>query len=214
MAKQWVKVPVVMQMEALECGAACLTMVLAYHGKWLPLEQVRTACGVSRDGSKAKFILMAARNDGLKADGYRLEPEELRKVPMPCILHWNMNHFVVLCGFRGNDAVINDPARGCVRVPMETLYNSFTGICLCFQKTEAFVPSGRPRSVLQFVRTRLSGTRAAFMLIVLLELMTALVGVINPVFSHGAAGSNPFVPQFFSGCRPPPRRRIHAPCFY
>ena len=114
------KVPVVMQMEALECGAASLAMILAYYGKWIPLEQVRFECGVSRDGSSAKNVLKAARSYGLTAKGYRYEPEDLKKTGrFPCIIHWNFNHFVVLDGFRGNKAVINDPAKGTYAVSME-----------------------------------------------------------------------------------------------
>ena len=115
-----VRVPVVMQMEALECGAACLTMILAYYGKWIPLEQVRFDCGVSRDGSNAKNILLAARSYGLEAKGYRFEPESLVKSgSFPCIIHWEFNHFVVLNGFKGGYAYINDPARGTVRLSMD-----------------------------------------------------------------------------------------------
>ena len=125
--KGYAKVPVVMQMEALECGAASLTMILAYYDKWLPLEQVRADCGVSRDGSNAKNILKAARSYGLVAKGYRYEPEDLRKCgKFPCIIHWNFNHFVVLDGFKGNKAVLNDPAKGNYTVSMETFDESFT----------------------------------------------------------------------------------------
>ncbi|MEN6389300.1 MAG: cysteine peptidase family C39 domain-containing protein, partial [Syntrophomonas sp.] len=109
-----VKVPVVMQMEALECGAACLAMILAYHGKWVPLEQVRTDCGVSRDGSNAVNILRAARAYGMEAAGYRLELEAVKQIEYPAIIHWNFNHFVVLNGFTKNYAVLNDPGRGTV----------------------------------------------------------------------------------------------------
>lgn len=123
------KVPVVMQMEALECGAASLTMVLAYYEKWIPLEQVRYDCGVSRDGSNAKNILKAARSYGLNAKGYRFEPESLKKNgTFPCIIHWNFNHFVVLNGFKKNKAILNDPAKGTYSVSMETFDKSFTGI--------------------------------------------------------------------------------------
>ena len=95
------KVPIVMQLEALECGAASLTMILAYYGKWIPLEQVRADCGVSRDGSNAKNVLRAARSYGLVAQGYRYETEALRKNgKFPCIVHWNFNQFVVLNGFK------------------------------------------------------------------------------------------------------------------
>ena len=133
------KVPVVMQMEALECGAASLTMILAYYGKWIPLEQVRADCGVSRDGSKASNILKAARSYGLAAKGYRYEPEDLKKNgTFPCIIHWNFNHFVVLDGFKGSKAYINDPAKGSCCVPMETFDKAFTGICLMFEPSETF----------------------------------------------------------------------------
>jgi Mrp family chromosome partitioning ATPase len=98
-----------MQLEALECGAAALAMILAYYEKWIPLEQVRHDCGVSRDGSNAKNILRAARSYGLKAQGYRYETDELRKNgKFPCIVHWNFNHFVVLNGFKGNKVVLVD----------------------------------------------------------------------------------------------------------
>ena len=139
-----VKVPVVMQLEALECGAASLTMIMAYYGKWVPLEQVRLDCGVSRDGSNAKNILAAARNYGFTAQGYRCEVDALRdEMQKPCIIHWNFNHFVVLNGFHGNYAYINDPARGEVKVPMEEFDKAFTGICLQIIPGEEFVPDGK-----------------------------------------------------------------------
>lgn len=124
-----VRVPVIMQMEALECGAACLAMVLAYYGKWVPLEQVRADCGVSRDGSNARNMVRAARSYGLIAKGCRFEPDTLRRQgSFPCIIHWNFNHFVVLDGFKGDKALLNDPAKGSYAVSMETFGQSFTGI--------------------------------------------------------------------------------------
>ena len=120
MSSKPAKVPQVMQMEALECGAACLTMILAYYGKWVPLEQVRADCGVSRDGSKASNVLKAARSYGLSAKGMTYSAKGLHeRATVPCILFWNFNHFVVLRGFRGKYAYLNDPARGQVRVPLE-----------------------------------------------------------------------------------------------
>ncbi|MBS5644763.1 MAG: NHLP family bacteriocin export ABC transporter peptidase/permease/ATPase, partial [Clostridiales bacterium] len=155
------KVPVIMQMEALECGAACLAMVLAYHGKWLALEKVRADCGVSRDGSNARNILRAARSYSLEAAGYRMETEDLRKCDFPVILHWNFNHFVVLCGFKKNKAVLNDPARGRVTVSLEELDRAFTGIVLCFAPAEGFTKEGKPASTLRFARERLRGSGGA-----------------------------------------------------
>ena len=152
------KVPVVMQLEVLECGAASLGMILAYYGKWIPLEKLRADCGVSRDGSNAKNVLIAARSYGLTAKGYRYEPEDLRKNgKFPCIIHWNFNHFLVLDGFRGNKAYLNDPAKGSYSVSMEDFDKAFTGICLMFEPTEDFVPEGKPRSVLSFAKEKQIG---------------------------------------------------------
>ena len=147
------RVPVIMQMEALECGAACLAMVLAYYGKWIPLEQVRADCGVSRDGANAGNVLRAARSYGLQARGYRYETETLRtKGTFPCIIHWNFRHFVVLRGFRGQKAYLCDPAKGSYSVPMEVFDESFTGICLMLAPGGDFERSGKPGSVLAFAR--------------------------------------------------------------
>ena len=179
------KVPVVMQMEALECGAASLTMVLAYYGKWIPLEQVRADCGVSRDGSNAKNVLKAARSYGLTAKGYRYEPDELKKNgKFPCIIHWNFNHFVVLNGFKGNKAVLNDPAKGTYSVPMETFDNSFTGICLMFEPSETFEPGGKPKSMLAFAKEKMSGAGIAVAFTIITTVISSLIGIINPAFSR------------------------------
>ena len=184
-SKGRVKVPVVMQMEALECGAASLAMVLAYYGKWVPLEQVRLDCGVSRDGSNARNVLLAARSYGLEAQGYRCEVETLRSdMTYPCIIHWNFNHFVVLDGFKGNTAYINDPARGEVRVPMEEFDRSFTGVCLQLSPGPDFKPGGRRKSTIAFARKRLRGAGAAVAFVTLTTVIGYLFGLINPIFSR------------------------------
>ena len=179
------KVPVVMQMEALECGAACLAMVMAYYQKWVPLEQVRLDCGVSRDGSNAKNMMLAARHYGLEAKGYRMELEALRKQgTFPCIIHWNFDHFVVLDGFKGNKAVLNDPARGVVKVDMESFDEAFTGIVINLIPGESFAPSGKPKSTLAFARKRLRGAGAAVVFVALTTIITYLFGIIDPVMSR------------------------------
>ena len=173
------KVPVIMQMEALECGAASLAMVMAYYGKWIPLEQVREDCGVSRDGSNARNVLIAARSYGFIAKGYRFEPEDLKKEgKFPCIIHWNFNHFVVLDGFKGGKAIINDPAGGTKAISMEEFDKAFTGICLMIEPGEDFKPGGKPKSVLKFVRNRLKGAGVAVAFVVICSLISALMGVI------------------------------------
>ena len=174
-----------MQMEALECGAACLTMILAYYEKWIPLEQVRSDCGVSRDGSKAKNILRAARSYGLVAKGYRFETDSLKKEgKFPCIIHWNFSHFVVLNGFRGNKAVLNDPAKGTYAVSMETFDSSFSGICLMFEPSEEFEPGGKKKSVIKFAANRLKGAGAQVAFTMLTGIIASLIGMISPAFSR------------------------------
>lgn len=179
------KVPVVMQMEALECGAASLTMVLAYYGKWIPLEQVRLDCGVSRDGSNLKNVYLAAVSYGLEAQGYRMDINALRENgTFPCIIHWNFNHFVVLNGFKKDKAVINDPARGRVEVSKEEFDHSFTGVVLAFTPNEDFEPSGKRKSTLEFAAKRLRGAGSAVAFVVMTTVIGYLFGIINPVMSR------------------------------
>ena len=184
-SKKIAKVPVIMQMEALECGAACLCMVLAYFEKWIPLEQVRVDCGVSRDGSNAKNILKAARNYGLDAGGYKFEDtDSIREEGLfPAIIHWNFNHFVVLKGFKGDRVYLNDPGRGAVTVSIEEFDTSFTGVALMFEPTEEFEKGGKKKSVLDFAVKRLKGTGVAAAFVIVTAVITSLFGVIDPVFS-------------------------------
>ncbi|MBR2697845.1 MAG: NHLP family bacteriocin export ABC transporter peptidase/permease/ATPase, partial [Clostridia bacterium] len=179
------KVPVIMQMEALECGAACLAMAMAYYQKWVPLEQVRLDCGISRDGSNAKNMMLAGRHYGFEMKGYRVELESLKQMATyPCIIHWDFDHFVVLDGFRGNKAVLNDPARGVVQVDMEAFDAAFTGIVITIQPGEGFEPSGRRKSTLEFARRRLRGAGAAVVFVALTTVISYLFGIINPVMSR------------------------------
>ena len=179
------RVPVVMQLEALECGAACLTMIMAYYGKWLPLEQVRSDCGVSRDGSNARNILLAARTYGLEADAYKAEPEDVKKHAFfPCIIHWEFNHFVVLDGFRNGKVYLNDPARGRITISEEAFDEAFTGVFMMFEPTEAFVPSGSRRSTFDFAMKRLAGAKSSLLFMMLLSVIMAFFGLINPAMSR------------------------------
>lgn len=179
------KVPVVIQLEELECGAACLTMILGYYQKWLPLEKIRQDCGVSRDGTKASTIVKAARAYGLTARGYRYELEELMEyATFPCIIHWNFDHFVVLDGFRKGKAIINDPARGKIQVALDEFSRSFTGICLVFEPGETFTAEGKPKNFLDFSRKRLKGTRPALLITAITTLIVSMISVISPAFQR------------------------------
>ena len=129
-------------MEAVECGAAALAMILSYHGLVIPLEQLRISCGVSRDGSTAKNVLYAARKYGLTAKGWKKELDGLWALRSPAILFWNFNHFVVLDGVGEKGCWLNDPATGRRRVTWDEMDTSFSGIVLTFERTSAFAPGG------------------------------------------------------------------------
>lgn len=184
MKSKAVRVPVIMQMEALECGAACLDMILAYHKKWIPLEKVRADCAVSRDGSNLRDIVRAANLYGLDADAYKCDLEDLKTMTLPAIIHWNFNHFVVLCGFSKNKAHINDPARGRIAVSMDEFDRSFTGVILCLKKNENFTPGGKQKSVLKFVKKRLKGSLVPFLFVLITGAIITVVGIINPGISR------------------------------
>ena len=178
-----VKMPMVMQMESVECGAASLTMILAHYGKWLPLEEVRAACGVSRDGSSAKDIVLAARNYGLEAEGYQVRPEALEGM-QPAIIHWNFNHFVVFRGFKKGVACLNDPNAGPGEVPIDDFRKSFTGVALTFAPTEAFEKGGHRTRILSYVRKYLQGAGEAFWLTSVFALLAAFVALVIPLFTR------------------------------
>lgn len=190
-------VPVIMQMEAAECGAASLSMVLAYYGRWITLEKAREDCGVSRDGSKMVNILKAARGYGMDADAWSCSLESLQtNDELPSILYWEFNHFVVLCGFKGKYAYINDPARGAVRVTLEELDRSFTGIVLRMKPTEAFERGGEPKSTLAFAKERLRGMTSALVFVALCCAVVSLTALIyssvSSVFlDHILSGESP-----------------------
>jgi NHLM bacteriocin system ABC transporter peptidase/ATP-binding protein len=176
-------VPPILQMEAVECGAASLAMILAHFGAWIPLEQLRGLCGVSRDGSKASNLVKAARSLGLNAKGYQKEPKDLRDLPWPLIIHWNFNHYVVFEGMDGRNAFICDPASGPRAVSLEELNDSFTGVALAFEKTEALKRTRKPKGLLSALRARTSNSRLAVFLILLLSVVIIIPGVVLPVFT-------------------------------
>ena len=189
--------PIIMQLEGLECGAASLAMVMAYYGKWVALEQVRVDCGVSRNGSNAKNITRAAQKYGFKTKGFAYSIEKLKeKGKFPAIIHWGGGHFVVLNGFSGNKAVINDPAKGLMKVDLATFDKFFTGIYLEILPDDNFQPSGKRKSIFAFAKKRLIGAIPLIAFFAITTILFYLFGIINPVMSqvfvdYMLGGNNP-----------------------
>ncbi|GAB7035155.1 NHLP family bacteriocin export ABC transporter peptidase/permease/ATPase subunit [Streptomyces sp. NPDC021749] len=183
-----VRTPTVLQMEAVECGAASLAMVLAHHGRHVPLEELRIACGVSRDGSRASNLLKAARSYGLQAKGMQMEATALAEVQGPAILFWEFNHYVVYDGMgrrMGRRGVhINDPDKGRRFVPMEDFDTSFTGVALVFEPSESFRKGGRKPGVLGAVPARMRGTTGTLLAALLASLLLVAVGAAVPALSR------------------------------
>ena len=178
MARGVVKVPQVMQMEALECGAACLAMILAYHGRWVPLEKLRADCGVSRDGVKAENVLRAARAYGLSAESAQIGAAELvNEETLPCIALWKQGGFVVVAGFRGGHVHLNDPAHGQTKVTLAEFEESYDGAALLFRKTDAFEPGGEEPNTLQFALKRLSGLKSSIAFVMLTAAVVSVVAI-------------------------------------
>jgi NHLM bacteriocin system ABC transporter peptidase/ATP-binding protein len=178
------KTPTVLQMEAVECGAASLAMILAYFGRWVPLEELRTSCGVSRDGSKASNMMRGARRYGLTAKGYRREPADLLTMQMPVIVHWNLNHFVVVEGFGKDKVYLNDPANGPRTESLDQFNKSFTGIVLTFERGPEFERGGRKPSIIPALRSRLRGSELGLLFVVLASLAIVVPNLAVPVFTQ------------------------------
>lgn len=177
--------PTVLQMEAVECGAAALAIILGHYKKAVPLEELRVECGVSRDGSKASNVLKAARKYGLVAKGFKYDLEQLYDLKYPCILFWNFNHFVVLEGFgRKGKVYLNDPAQGPRVVTFEELDASFSGVVLTFEPGPDFAAGGAKEGMAAALSRRLVGSETALLFVFLCGVALVVPGLVVPTFAR------------------------------
>ena len=183
-----VKVPTILQMEATECGAASLAMILAHYGLWIPLEKLRQECGVNRDGSKANCVLRAARAHFCKAQGYRWKVDRILELVsqniFPLIIHWEFNHFVVLEGIKNGIAYLNDPAMGRRTVPIDEFRTSYTGVALLIEPDAGFQKEGHRYNVFKDIAFKLSKDKWAVIFILILEFCAIIPGLASPIMSQ------------------------------
>ncbi len=179
-----VRTPTVLQMEAVECGAASLSIILRHYGLYKPLEELRLECGVSRDGSKANNVLKAARKYGMDAKGYKYSLEQLMALPMPVIVFWNFNHFLVLEGWKGNKVYLSDPAGGPRTVTPEEFEGSYTGVVLTMAPGPDFKKGGDQPSFWTCLRPRLRGYEWSVLFVMLTGLFLVIPGLVVPAFTR------------------------------
>ena len=175
-----ISTPIVLQMQASECGAACLGSILAYFGRWVPLFELRERCEVSRDGSSAASIARASRSYGLECRGLSVRAEQLPKLELPLILFWQFSHFVVLEGFDSRYYYLNDPSTGRRRVPAEEFKKSFSGIALRFKREEHFRTGGQPPGLFGQLSAVLAGSWTSLTGVIACGLMLTVLALVIP----------------------------------
>jgi len=171
-------------MEAVECGAAALGIILAYHGHYIPLEELRVRCGVSRDGSKAVSILKAARALGMQAEGWKLDIDDLKKREPPFIVFWKFSHFLVVDGFGKDRVYLNDPASGPRWVTEREFGEDYTGVVLLLEPGPEFERGGKAPTLASALRPRLASSRAGLLFVILAGMALMVPALISPVYTE------------------------------
>jgi len=176
------RTPTILQMESVECGATSLGIILAYYGKWIPVEELRVVCGVSRDGSKASNIVKAARKYGVESKGFKKSPESLFDLDLPIIIFWHFNHFLVVEGIRKGKVYVNDPSCGPRILSWEEFDDGFTGVAITIIPSDTFQKQGNKNSLIASLKKRLIGSKKALFFVLLVSIMLMIPGLILPAF--------------------------------
>ncbi|MCC5648009.1 NHLP family bacteriocin export ABC transporter peptidase/permease/ATPase subunit [Nostoc sp. CHAB 5824] len=179
-----VRTSTLLQMEAVECGAAALGIILSYYGRIVPLAKLREECGVSRDGSKAFNILKAAKNYGLNAKGLKLSLEKIKTAHLPYIAFWNFNHFLVVEGYSKKRVYLNDPANGRRTVSWEEFDRAYTGVALVMEPGADFQKGGKKNHIVSALNSRLQNSRVTILFCLLAGLLLTLPRLAVPAFSQ------------------------------
>ena len=187
--KARVKTPTILQMEAVECGAASLAIVLAHFGRWVPLEDLREACGVTRDGSNARAVMRAARSYGLEVHAYRDSLKSIKKRSLPIIVFWEMNHFLVVEGWRDGEWFLNDPASGPRTVNDDEFSRGFAGIAITCAPSPDFVRGGEKPRAIPSLLAHIGKTRLAIAFLVIAGIALIVPGLAVPALSKAFVDS-------------------------
>jgi ATP-binding cassette subfamily C protein len=179
-----VKTPTVLQMEAVECGAAALGIILGYYKRIVPLAELRQACGVSRDGVTAANILKAAKRYGMVAKGFKKSLEGVAQLRPPFIVFWHFNHFLVVEGFGRDRVYLNDPALGSRTVSYQEFDEGYTGVVLLLEPSETFEPSGQKPSIILALTQRLRYSTGALLYCILASFLLVVPSLVLPAFSQ------------------------------
>ena len=190
-------VPVVMQMEAMESGAASLCMILAYYGRWIPISQMRDIVGVSRDGTKMSTLIDVSRDMNLDVKSCSGDARSFFEgSTYPCVVCLRNAHYTVVCGKIGDKVFINDPGRGQMTITTDEFESGYSGQYLCFAPTAQFKRAGKPKGIISYINDNLKDAKSTIVFVGAATLITSMTGAMMPALTRA------FVDRVLSGRSP------------